>query len=261
MPSLRFSFPSHPHPLSFSTNQIGERKCGNRNFNGGCKHKIVGDLLPFFRCELCDLDLCAHCLYSAYLNRQSHPSHQHPLARNYDISEWYCDGQGCKRNITLGVPRYRCDICDFDLCDQCLTSTSTQTFTHPKHPHPLSQINQDNGWACDGREFPGGCKRGITNFNQTKGVPRYRCDECDFDLCDQCLTSSSTSTRTFTHPKHPHPLSQINQDNGWACDGREFPGGCKRGITDFNQTKGVPRYRCDECDFDLCDQCLNNSIT
>lgn len=26
----------------------------------------------------------------------------------------------------------------------------------------------------------------MTGFKQSKGVPRYRCEVCDFDLCDKC---------------------------------------------------------------------------
>eukprot|EP00727_Mastigamoeba_balamuthi_P011317 m51a1_g6808 hypothetical protein (783) ;mRNA; r:256090-258827 len=55
------------------------------------------------------------------------------------------------------------------------------------HAHVLRRSTDDNGWACDGRREPGGCRRGITGFGQTKGVPRYRCAKCDFDLCPECL--------------------------------------------------------------------------
>jgi len=46
-----------------------------------------------------------------------------------------------------------------------------------------------NGWACDGRNLPGGCKRGCTGFRQLVGVTRYRCKSCDYDLCDKCHTA------------------------------------------------------------------------
>jgi len=55
------------------------------------------------------------------------------------------------------------------------------------HAHALKYKTQDNGWACDGKNLPGGCKSGITGFNQTTGIERYRCDACDFDLCRKCL--------------------------------------------------------------------------
>lgn len=41
------------------------------------------------------------------------------------------------------------------------------------------------------------------------------------------------------HPWHLHELIPNYEDNGWKCDGSAMPGGCKRGITDFNQTAGM----------------------
>ena len=37
-----------------------------------------------------------------------------------------------------------------------------------------------------------------------------------------------------------HVLANLGttQDNGWACDGRLQPGGCRSGLTDFHQSKG-----------------------
>lgn len=46
------------------------------------------------------------------------------------------------------------------------------------------------------------------------------------------------------HPSHIHALQRYPGDDGWKCDGSQLPGGCRRGITDFHQTKGVPRFRC-----------------
>ena len=40
----------------------------------------------------------------------------------------------------------------------------------------LNAACRDNGWGCDGRSQPGGCKRGITGFRQTKGIHRFRCE-------------------------------------------------------------------------------------
>jgi Poly(ADP-ribose) polymerase catalytic domain/Poly(ADP-ribose) polymerase, regulatory domain len=43
------------------------------------------------------------------------------------------------------------------------------------------------GWACDQREEKGGCARGCTGFQQSTGWGRYRCEACDYDLCDRCF--------------------------------------------------------------------------
>jgi hypothetical protein len=58
--------------------------------------------------------------------------------------------------------------------------------------HQLVRNLEDNGWACDGRHLPGGCKRGCTGFRQSAGWGRYRCATCDYDLCDRCYEARST---------------------------------------------------------------------
>jgi len=58
------------------------------------------------------------------------------------------------------------------------------------HPHSLKLNGSDNGWACDGRKAEGGCLNKCTDFHQTKGWARYRCDQCDYDLCDKCCAKN-----------------------------------------------------------------------
>ena len=124
------------------------------------------------------------------------------------------------------------------------------------HPHALCKIDRDNGWACDGRNFPEGCRQGCTGFNQSTGWARYHCihQSCDFDLCEGCLRFNLV----YYSKVHPHALGKIDRDNGWACNGKNFPGGCRQGCTGFNQSAGWARYQCivKNCDFDFCEGCL-----
>jgi len=53
------------------------------------------------------------------------------------------------------------------------------------HEHVLIRNYNDNGWSCDGRKLAG-CARGCTGFSQSSGWPRFRCELCNFDFCDQC---------------------------------------------------------------------------
>lgn len=123
------------------------------------------------------------------------------------------------------------------------------------HQHPLVFIRADNGWACDGRNMTGGCVKGCTGFRQTAGWSRFRCDNCDFDLCEGCIDKYMPSEKVNV-TCHPHPLQRNYSDNGWACDGRQLSGGCKKGCTGFRQSAGWKRYRCNRCDFDLCEECI-----
>jgi len=214
-----------------------------------------------------------------FLMNKLHPYHPHALTLQNETSQGGGACSSCRKFINNGTPKYTCSLCEYDLCETCYSNT----YNVRCHDHLLVQSRVDNGWRCDGI-MNGGCKSGITNYNQSRGMNRYRCDLCDFDLCDQCLnfhiikvqenpfsknlplfklpkTQESINNNMneevkYIHKLHQHPLVYNNTDNGWRCDGIKF-GGCKRGITDFNQTQGVPRYRCTQCDFDLCDQCLN----
>jgi len=125
---------------------------------------------------------------------------------------------------------------------------------HPLHEHNLYFCNLDNGWVCDMPEKIGGCRRNIKEEYQSYSIPRFRCHECNFDLCDLCAKYKSHSY--VNHPWHSHPLYRCYVDDGWICEGRIAKGGCRSYIIDFNQSGLIPRYRCDECDYDLCDKCM-----
>ena len=144
------------------------------------------------------------------------------------------------------------------------------------HEHPLKYLGttMDNGWGCDGRKLPSKCFSGITGFKQTKDIKRFRCMQCDYDLCEPCMKNyydknypikndNSNNRGLYLLNKqyftqvHKHSLIFIDktQDNGWGCDGRKFKDGCLSGITGFWQTIGFDRFRCEACDFDLCRSC------
>lgn len=55
------------------------------------------------------------------------------------------------------------------------------------HPHKLTSTFSPGGWACDGRDFSGGCRGGFSSyFKSTTSSVTFRCKECGFDLCDAC---------------------------------------------------------------------------
>ena len=147
------------------------------------------------------------------------------------------------------------------------------------HMHPLKFLDttMDNNWACDGRLLPNGCLSGITGFRQTKNMKRFRCVQCDYDLCEKCMNyyydnkyvikndeskdrSLYMFKKSYYSQAHTHPLIFLDKsdDKGWACNGKDLINGCFSGITGFNQSEGIPRFRCEKCDFDLCENCMNH---
>ena len=146
------------------------------------------------------------------------------------------------------------------------------------HNHPLKYLDttMDNGWGCDGRNLPSKCLSGITDFHQTTKLKRFRCMQCDYDLCIKCMNkyydnkylikndnSNNRALYLINKPYHTqvhqHPLIFIDKtsDNGWACNGKDLSNRCFSGITGFYQSQGIPRFRCEKCDFDLCENCVN----
>ena len=52
------------------------------------------------------------------------------------------------------------------------------------HPHLMTYMTSWS-WNCDGRKLPNGCYS--INYSFGRDKPRYRCHQCDFDLCDKCI--------------------------------------------------------------------------
>ena len=63
----------------------------------------------------------------------------------------------------------------FELGEQVMTTV---------HPH-IMIYKTSLDWYCDGRHLEHGCYSSDYSFSYDK--PRFRCSECDFDLCDKCI--------------------------------------------------------------------------
>jgi len=127
---------------------------------------------------------------------------------------------------------------------------------HPWHVHPLYLSNLDNGWFCDGHKF-GRCYGNYVKGEEykTTGEKRYRCKICDFDLCGKCFNVRNGEIKS---PYHEHSLCLSFVSNGWKCDCPKPP--CLSNIVSYYQSSGITRYHCYKCDFDLCRNCLYDSI-
>ena len=63
----------------------------------------------------------------------------------------------------------------FELGETCMTTC---------HPHIMKYMKSLD-WFCDGRRLEYGCYSKEKFFSSHK--PRFRCIQCDFDLCDKCI--------------------------------------------------------------------------
>ena len=143
--------------------------------------------------------------------------HEHPLCGIItDSSGWACNGiynsAGCLSGCTgfyqsLGMRRFTCQGCDFDLCQPCVNAHYSKdqsacndllilpaTVKVSSHQHPLtcapsglSGNNASSLWECQGMKTHGACRGGLNVDMSTLGWLQYRCTECDYSMCKYCV--------------------------------------------------------------------------
>lgn len=102
-----------------------------------------------------------------------------------------------------------------------------------KHEHALVLEKKTVVFKCDYCRyvfcfFLSTLQNSVYSYSQTPRKLCYRCTLCNYNLCPECM--ERTAVRKAVVDCHPHPLLFVDKDNGWFCNGKSFPGGCKRGI-------------------------------
>mmetsp|Transcript_107677 Transcript_107677/g.195930 ORF Transcript_107677/g.195930 Transcript_107677/m.195930 type:complete len:1208 (+) Transcript_107677:133-3756(+) len=84
---------------------------------------------------------------------------------------------------------------DTDLYVEGLTDVGADAWHNPlvkvgaatcRKGHPLVKLGCNKDWICAGRCEPGGCRSGFVDTLQYEGIERYRCEACNYDLCEEC---------------------------------------------------------------------------
>lgn len=84
------------------------------------------------------------------------------------------------------------------------SGAQTEVVTCPGRHELRPPRHQERKWVCDGRNAAGGCKSGITAYDDHVGVARFRCEACDYDLCQNCykarqvVAASSAASQSST---------------------------------------------------------------
>ena len=159
--------------------------------------------------------------------------------------------------------------------------------------HRLEDVlGSDDEWVCGGSAAPesnstgaAACARGIATLGVHSAVTRKHCKACDYSLCDRCCIMRKARGAATVGMAHNMPqlgafLNDLvpsvaeapgqqatcaeghaltvapsqgagEEDGDWLCDGSADPGGCSA-----IDKRVVRRWRCDECNFDMCDCCL-----
>jgi len=123
----------------------------------------------------------------------------------------------------------------------------------------LSSSPDDPGWVCNGSPDGFACISGVRDVDDTRGMHRWRCSECDLDLCAACFAAYSGFSDADTvvpSCRRGHlmlPL-ETSRPNGWICS-MSHHRGCRNGLTTPNLSRAFDRWRCEVCDYDLCEAC------
>ncbi|KAL4456928.1 hypothetical protein ABPG74_014566 [Tetrahymena malaccensis] len=194
---------------------------------------------------------------------------------------WVCSGQKlnpnqCKNSSSFDfkitnpqVTKYICEqkCPNFMICGSCVNEMQEvamlpEQIDHPLHTkHTLYRSYNQEDWICDAKDYLG-CLSNMSAQIDSKGIERYNCSKCDFDLCSKCIffyleNPQMTYLYNVNSNIHEHVMTRWFDDNGWCCDGsKKNKGGCLSGVTGFGQTTNFNRWRCVKCDFDLCEKCL-----
>ena len=105
----------------------------------------------------------------------------------------------CQIQFAEDVGTFRCPAEDCEeagVCNQCWSKHQSRFLVKCPHNHSLIPVGTTEGgeWNCDGRSLPNRCVRGITEWDDTNNVPRFRCHQCDYDLCDGCIDRAAAAT-------------------------------------------------------------------
>lgn len=218
-----------------------------------------------WHCSACSFDICTVCYEEESRPRAIGFDTQHKC-RNHHQMYHYLDLSSFKvkrsRNaasevITCAVcakewtgASYACKLCDYELCENCITVTPKLTCDRKHELILRSDVVSYyaglgyNCWNCDI------CKR---KYNTAS----WHCRECRFDECQECY-------RYYSKNK-PINIPEAKCTNGHALIKSADNITYYRSISDsalYNcngcgrSNSNIPN-QCRRCCFDLCDNCVN----
>ena len=249
----------HQHELQFLGKTKMNWKCDGEKYDI-CKSCIVikdKDVnVGQFNCKECNFNLCEKCMRIYYSFEEDYPDKDIINNNDYISNENNnADNNIQNNNNCNNIYEYRTkDVYELNKSYLC-----------KEHKHLLRYLGViGSRWVCDGSKLEKKCFSGITDFNQTKIIPRFNCKKCDFDLCLKCMDKYLIKSENhiindeYTSPKYKHSLKYIgiNKDK-WRCDGKGLFQDCLSNLNDVDVHPNVPRFRCDQCDFDLCINCFD----
>ena len=157
-------------------------------------------------------------------------AHSHPIIKA-PLSNEICIICNQKKECKKG---YKCNICQLRICDKCVKSLIKNFYSNEKHKHTLLLKEKDN-YQCDI------CKK----YKDFKNKFCFYCEECNYGICLDCFIPESKNVEE-EEKLHEHPLINGNNFESLICQkcGEEIKEG----------------YKCNDCEFCLCNNCYNYII-
>jgi len=193
------------------------------------------------------------------------------LLANTSNNEIYIDRPGTNFDYILSYLRggkFNCSIVDnpqlkfalteearfyglWELLDDLLCSE--KDLTSPSHIHKLTRVDIQKDFVCRGHSLFTDSST-CYNFTGDKTNFMYECKTCKTGNIKYCVACSHRDDKTFTNPNHAHELTIHTPSGTWQCDGRNLKDGCKSN----NKTTGILRFRCAQCEYNMCEYCLTH---
>ena len=251
----------HKHELQFLGKTQMNWKCDGEKYDI-CKSCIVDENndeeIGQFNCKECNFNLCEKCMRINYSFEGDYPS-KDIIKNNDNIINENNNSNNNIQNNNNGNSNNIYEHRKKDLYEL------NKSYLCKEHKHLLKYLGVvESRWVCDGRKLDEKCLSGITDFDQTNNIPRFNCEKCDFVLCMKCMdkylikSEDYIINNEYTSSKHKHPLKYIGIiKDKWRCDGKGWTLDCFSNIKNVEVHPNVPRFRCEECDFDLCINCFD----
>ena len=194
-----------------------------------------------FHCRLCSYDICSSCYSEKNFKPRSVPRcrNNHETEMVLGINKHFmsvrCDT--CCKEINKNS--WRCQICDYDMCENCAMSL----FIQPRFEYPLTCLNSHrllsffkvNSFIC------------FTCFKRESNIEAWKCKECKYKLCQACAQLLG-----HRNPKCQKAHNMIHKKArkkgfGWfkSCN----CGKCGAKVDDNG-------FTCRACDTFICEPCL-----
>ena len=203
-----------------------------------------------WNCLECSYDLCEGCGLNAGAGcPKLKCNNNHELLWKSDACMYYeLKGKGhnfvCKRcGARKDETHWHCRQCEFDVCQSCGSEQNYAPIiprTACPNSHPLQEETR-NAVAIGNLMIGMQCKSCKKNF----AGKCYTCEPCSYVICAECYDF-------LKRPAAGHPVFRCQATHllRWART-EEF-------ICDYcSQKKTQERYRCKECNFDVCAECSN----